>query len=326
MRYKGHKIEKRKDGRYQVRIYINKKQVPIYGRTQEELKQKLRDTLETANVIKLPRGTKMHDYCDQWYRVYKEPSLKRITLKTTKGILENHIKKHVPNININSITPMMLNDALNKISGRPKEYASQYLREMFKRAYEDKVIRIDIHESIAKYVNKREEGVALNKQQRAILIEQCFKLEHGDAVLFYLYTGCRRGEGFRISKTDVHDDFIYIPGTKTDDSKRIVPITKQLRPIVNKFMKGNRKKLLPISDTTLKRTVEELRKMCKFHFKIKDLRTTFGTMCAEAGVSDSVIAKWMGHTTTNTTKKYYIKVLTDFERVNASKIDTYFDT
>ena len=69
-----------------------------------------------------------------------------------------------------------------------------------------------------------------------------------------------------------------------------------------------------------------MEKQSKVKFHIKDLRTTFGTMCAENGISESVIAKWMGHTTTKTTRKYYIKILSDFEKMQASKFDTNFDT
>ena len=49
-------------------------------------------------------------------------------------------------------------------------------------------------------------------------------------------------------------------------------------------------------------------------------------MCAEMGINEPTIAKWMGHTSTKTTRKYYIKILSEFEKEQAKIFDTHFDT
>ena len=324
--YKGHKIEKRNDNRWQVRYYLNKKQYTIYAKTEslciEKLKQQLSKPL-------LPQETKMlfFDYLDKWYKVYKEPKQKRITLKTTKGIIENHIKKYLPNIDIQKITPLIINEALNKISGRPKEYSSQYLREIFRQAYKDQVIKIDIYESITKYRHKREQGTALTKEQRKELTNICNQTQYGQTILFYLYSGCRKGEAFTILKSDIEQNTIHISGTKTDGSNRYIPYFNKLKPIVQQLLAESKTdKLMPIAYKTLSRLVNTLNTKLSFHLKIKDLRTTFGTMCAENNINDNIIAKWLGHTNSSTTKKYYIKVLSDYEKENIAKFDTYFDT
>lgn len=56
---------------------------------------------------------------------------------------------------------------------------------------------------------------------------------------------------------------------------------------------------------------------------VKDLRTTFSTRCKELGVPDEVLAKWLGHTTTHTTQKHYIKVLPDYEKIQAEKLKNF---
>ena len=63
-----------------------------------------------------------------------------------------------------------------------------------------------------------------------------------------------------------------------------------------------------------------------FHFNVKDLRTTFATMCAENGVQQNVIAKWLGHTNVTTTNKYYIKVLNDYEREQIRNLEHKIDS
>lgn len=323
--YKGHKIEKRTDGRYQARFYMSKKQYSVYGKTQEECIKNLKNILKNKTLL-LPKTLTFYEYCNEFINVYKKPNMKALTLKTVLSVFKHHIKPNIPNCDMNKLTPLIINKALTNVNGRMKEYASQYLRELFKQAYKDKVIKIDIYECITKYNHKREQGVALTKEQRETLIKECKNIENGNVILFYLYTGCRLSEAFRITKEDIKETQISIPGTKTELSNRVIPIFKPLKPIINELMKNDGDKIINISPKTIVRRVEELRKKCNFHLRIKDLRTTFGTMLAEAGINDSVIAKWMGHTNTNTTKKYYIKILSEFEYQNANKFDTYFDT
>ncbi len=326
-RLKGHKIEYRKDGRYQARFYVNGEQKTIYGKTKEACYNRLKESLQENKILAITNSKKItfHTYCDMWLKIYKKPKIKPITFKTTFGIVQNHIKKHISNVEISKMTPILINEALTKIDGRPKEYASQYLREIFKQAYLDNLTKTDISAGITKYTHKRKEGTALNQQQRRTLIETCNNFEYGHIFLFYLYTGCRKSEGLKTKISDIGDDYIRIPGTKTTNSDRIIPKFKVLVPILNRMPKSG-KTLFGISEATIKRHLEELIKICKFKFTIKDLRTTFGTMCAETGINEDVIAKWMGHTTTNTTKKYYIKILSDFEKQNANIFDTHFDT
>ena len=53
---------------------------------------------------------------------------------------------------------------------------------------------------------------------------------------------------------------------------------------------------------------------------VKKLRTTFATRMREKGINEEIIAKWLGHTTTNTTRKYYIKIDPTFESEQAKLI------
>ena len=55
-------------------------------------------------------------------------------------------------------------------------------------------------------------------------------------------------------------------------------------------------------------------------------KTTTTPHGAENGINENTIAKWLGHGNPSTTKKYYIDVLSDFEKEQAQKINTIFDT
>lgn len=79
--------------------------------------------------------------------------------------------------------------------------------------------------------------------------------------------------------------------------------------------------VFPLTEDELRGIVERARSALGFYFSIKTLRATFGTMCYELGIRDSIISKWLGHTTIHTTYNYYIKVLDDFERQEILKFN-----
>ena len=322
--YKGIKITKRIDGRWNAKPTLNKKQHTIYGKTQKECYENLKAFFNENKIIKFEKSISFFEYWEFWYKTYKAPFYKEGTLKNYRSVFKNQIKPNFNDGPIKNITALEINLSVKKIvDSRMKEYTTQYLKEFFKQAYKDKRTRYDISDDIIKYHHKRQEGTALSQEQRNILIEKANKLEDGDIYAFYLFTGCRPAEALECTY-DAENDLIHIAGTKTDLSNRYIPVFSQIRHIVEK-RKNNKPYLFNISETTLKRRTNEMRKICNFHFNVKDLRTTFATMCAEKGIAPKVIAKWLGHTTTNTTNKYYIKVLNDYEKEQIKLIDPKFD-
>ena len=188
-------------------------------------------------------------------------------------------------------------------------------------------MKTNISKNFIKYKHNRTEGRSLTKQERQKVISASRKIQNAEIFIFYLFSGARRDELINLKFKDITNETIHIPGTKTNGSDRFIPNFKPLNEIIeNKHYKEN-DLIFPFSSIRqLTYIKEEVEKQSKVKFHIKDLRTTFGTMCAENGISESVIAKWMGHTTTKTTRKYYIKILSDFEKMQASKFDTNFDT
>ncbi len=323
--YKGIKISQRKDNRYQARVPLNGTRKSIYGNTRKECYEKLKVFLST-NKIKIERKITFYEYWDFWYKNYKEPFMKENTLKNYRSVFKNQIKPNFEDKDIKKVSALDLNLLLKKLPNcRMKEYASQYLAEVFKQAYKDRKIPFDFWEDIRKYHHKREEGTALTIEQRKILIEKTKEIKHGKIFLFYLYTGARPGEGLAITPNDIEENFIHIPGTKTDGSDRYIPKFTQVKELL-KDVDLSHKTIFNISEVTLKRERKALCKLCGFDFLTKDLRTTFATMCAEKGIAPRIIAKWLGHTTTNTTNKYYIKVLDSYEKEQIKLIDTNFDS
>ena len=333
MKYKNHKVEKRNDGRWQIRIRENGKQIYCYGKTQEECLAKIKNYYLNKNH-QISKRLKLFEAWQYWFDKYKKHFYKERTLKNIKSVFKNQISKYFDDKYLSEINSLELNLAINSIEQpRMKEFAYQYIKEFLSAMYKEKKIKCDIASEIKPYHSKRKEGKSLTNEERKILIEKSYLIKDGELFRFYLFSGVRPAEIYLIKRTDIEKDFIHIPGTKTEKSDRYIPKFKQLEEIINN-LKTDSEYLFKISDTTKKRRLCELRKLCGFHFNIKDLRTTFATMCAENGIQQNVIAKWLGHSNVSTTNKYYIKVLSDYEKqqiknleINIdSQIDTHFDT
>lgn len=322
--YKGIKITKRTDHRWQARFTNNGERKYIYGNTQKECYDNLKNAL-SFNKIKIAKDISFYNYWQWWYEHYKKPFYKEGTLKNYRSVFNNQIKPNFKDKSIKQISSLEINTFLNNLQNtRMKEYACQYLREIFKQAYKDKKIKFDIWEDIIKYHHKRKDGNALTVEQRKILISKANNTIY-DIFIFYLYTGCRPQEALNVQINDFEKDLLHIKGTKTQGSDRWIPVLQPIKNLYDKYKNISKNTLFDISDTTLKRRRIDFIKICGFHFNTKDLRTTFATMCAEKGISPKIIAKWLGHTTTTTTNKYYIKVLDNYEKEQIKLIDTNFD-
>lgn len=327
-KYKRHKISKRKDGRYSARYTINGKQISVYGKTQKECYLNLKSQIDNLSP-KAKEPTKLHAYIDFWVETYKKATQNETTLRKTKQTIENHIKPNLKNKPIRDFTASEINTFLTNFPNiRKKEDVVIITTGIFQSAFEnDNLLKTNISKNFIKYKHKRNEGRSLTKTERQKIIDSARKIENADIFIFYMFSGARRDELLNLKFKDITNDIIHIPGTKTSGSNRFIPNFKPLKEIIkNKVYKENEKVFPFTSIRQLTYIKEEVEKQSKVKFHIKDLRTTFGTMCAEQGISESVIAKWMGHSTTKTTRKYYIKVLSDFEKQQAQKFDTDFDT
>ena len=325
MKYKGHKIEKRKDGRWQARIRQDGKQHFIYAKSQIECLNKLKELYKEKPKLIKPQ-IKLFEAWEYWYNKYKKPLIREDTLKNIRSVFKNQLSILLENKNLKDINSLDFNLAINKIDKpRMKEYACQYIKDFLKSLYKEKLIKYNISDEIKSFHSVRKEGNSLTIAQRKILVDKSYLIENGEMFRFYLFSGVRPAEIFLIKDTDIEKDFIHIPGTKTEKSDRYIPKFKQLNEVLEK-LKGIKGQLFKISETTRKRRIYELRQLCGFHFNVKDLRTTFATMCAENGVQQNVIAKWLGHTNVTTTNKYYIKVLNDYEREQIRNLEHKIDS
>jgi integrase len=131
-------------------------------------------------------------------------------------------------------------------------------------------------------------------------------------VIFALNTGLRRGEifGLRWSEVDWSRNFIHVINTKTGKS-RIIPLNDATRDVLRQQQKKSQSEFVFVSPRTgarLRNLRNGFGKACEdakvFNFHFHDLRHTFASRLADAGVDAFTIAELMGHSTLEMTKRY----------------------
>ncbi|NCB48777.1 MAG: hypothetical protein EOM55_04095 [Clostridia bacterium] len=321
------KIVKRKDGRYFARFTINGRQKSIYGKTQiqcyENLKQAIKE-MKNNPTQKSYNNIKLYAWLEQWYTTYKVPKLKEGSVYQIRNCIENHIKPHIDNIQLNKIRPIDVNSALNKIaSSRMKKYTYDCYVESLREAYKNQIIRINISEMLEKVIHIREKGRSLTVKERGIFFENTKKIKYGKIFEFMLFSGSRPQGARNLKWQDIKEDKIFINETKSENGPRFIPLFESIKKLLQDIKKNN-EFVFPISEAIIKKNFKKLKNLCGFEFTPKDLRHTFATICGEIGIDDMTLAKWMGHGNPNTTKQYYREVLSDFEIKQAEVLNSMF--
>jgi integrase len=175
-----------------------------------------------------------------------------------------------------------------------------------------------------KWNAKYEPGVRKHTLQQAWKLLQAVEDPERRAHLAYFYgTGGRDSEVGRARPRD-HVNWtagtVFIDGTKTKESTRTIPITPISKPILELAVSG-----LPEGQETYRRwgnRLRDLKAACKRAkvplISFNDMRRSFCTWHWEAGVPNHLLAKYMGHTTTELVDRVYgkpsvegVKALTD---------------
>lgn len=314
----------RKDGRWETRLTIAGKQVTTAcckNKTTaiEKHNKEVREQRQLRKQLIAPTQHTLKSWVVQWFETYKKEKID--SWKNYERTINNHIIPNCPDVKLSKVTEMVITAILNKMpTDRIRRDCYLVFNQSLRTAYVNRLVQWDISAALTKPKVIEGEGQALTTEETNRLLALAKDTKYLPILEWYLVTGCRPRELFYIKLSDVGYDYIRIPGTKTKSSKRIVPIFDKTKELLQMDLSDGTPNLIgAVTYEGLKTFIRRLNDNNGTNFKIKDLRTTFGTRCAEQGISQKVIAKWMGHSKTETTNKYYIKVLDKFEQDEATK-------
>jgi integrase len=131
-----------------------------------------------------------------------------------------------------------------------------------------------------------------------------------DIAIVILQTGMRPNEVYSMRKEDVHPGFIFVPKGKTRFARRNIPLTAEAAEVLERRAKEAKgaclfpSRLNPDKPMTITRSHLTVCRKIGLEFRLYDLRHTFGSRAAMAGVDLPTLKELMGHSSITLTMRY----------------------
>ena len=231
--------------KYRKRFTYLGKRYSVYANTLVDLGQKYADKLaELKTGSKVVSGdTTFREWAEKCIDAYKTGQ-KPITKKKYKNRVECCITRYIGNYTIKSITPMDLQEILNRQEGNSKTQINevyQALRFLFRHALENHLRADDPSLYLEKPAGTHNSRRALTAKERETVIKVGKTDRRYYFYLLMLFCGCRPSEAAECQGRDIVCEdgcyLLHIRGTKTALSDRFVPIPDELLTLIKKTPK-----------------------------------------------------------------------------------------
>ncbi len=295
-----------------------------------------------------------------WLENYIKPSVKIRTYERYTLVVRLHIQDKIGEKDINDLMPTILQTYITEllstgnrktgkglsantvhalISVLQNSLRTAHLLGYAKEYTADKIKRPRLTE-------KQVECFTLSEQKKIEQAVRDSKKEKLYGIILCLYSGLRIGELLALTWSDIdlakgvltvdkscHDskDGIVIDEPKTINSRRLIPIPKQLLPTLKSAKKKSRSDFVvsnngkPISVRSYQRSFELLLKKLKIpHKGFHSLRHTFATRALECGMDIKTLSEILGHKNPTVTLKRYAHSLMEHKAEMMNRLGKLF--
>lgn len=259
-------IYKRADGRWCAAYYAGVKRKFLYGKSQKEVKYKLKALMEEEKEkghLTDTGGLTLQSWVFQYLKDYKVNEIKATTLNTYMTFYRKHIEKsdigemELQEIQTNDLQRYYNRKLKEGLSAKTVRHLSVIIREALTQAVRLKYIRNSPQEGVILPKKEKYEGKTLSQSDVLKLLNNAGGEELYSLIMTAIFTGMRKGEilGLQWKNVDLDNGFIKVEKSlcrvedgvnkkgryrtklvllepKTDTSKRIIPITSQLVDIL----------------------------------------------------------------------------------------------
>lgn len=356
----GKNISQRKDGTYMAR-FINRfgKRQTIYAKTLSEVRTRLRE--EQYEDEKRINVVSSEITLDEWYKIWIN-TCKQGCRATTKSAYETHYKRIQEDLGwrkLCSLNLIVMQDAINKLcSDNARKNSKKILVDMLEKALDTDLLTKNMAKQIVTVLTKEEK-----KERRVLTIRETeMFLEKAQDTIYYnlfvlaLETGMRIGElcALQWSDIDFKNKMLYVNhtlcyfskngkyvfemhDTKTNNGKRIIPLTEKAIKIIRKqmiqkqeiifkgkealdgyenlvFVTRNNK---PVQQFLVQECISAvIRKIQLVNADFENItphafRHTFATRALENGVQVKTLSRLLGHSDIQLTMNLYCHVTED---------------
>ena len=296
------------------------------------------------------------DWLIQWLENYIRMSVKVRTYERYRLIIENHIKDKLGNMELDALTPLVLQSFITELLQRGNKMTDKglsantvnavisviqsslktaHLLGLTKEYTADKIKRPKLKE-------KPVECFSLAEQK---MIEQAIltgKKDKQYGIILCLYSGLRIGELIALQWNDIdfakgvlivskscHDGKggLIIDEPKTVTSRRMIPLPKQLLPILKLWKKRSDSPFVvssngkPVPVRSYQRSFELLLKKLNIpHKGFHSLRHTFATRALECGMDVKTLSEILGHKNPTVTLNRYAHSLMEHKKEMMNKL------
>ena len=285
------------------------------------------------------------DWLIQWLENYIRPSVKVRTYERYRLIIGQHIKDKIGSMELNDLSPFILQQFITELlqSGNRKtgkglsansvNAVISVIQSSLKTAHLLGLTKVYTADKLKrpKLTEKPVECFSLVEQKQ---IEQAIlngKKDKLYGILLCLYSGLRIGELIALQWSDIdfakgvltvskscHDskNGLIIDEPKTSTSRRVIPLPKQLLPLLKGIKKKSDSPFVvsangkPVSVRSYQRSFELLLKKLKIpHKGFHSLRHTFATRALECGMDVKTLSEILGHKNPTVTLNRYVHAL-----------------
>lgn len=317
-------VRKRITGRYNRSYEIryakkpyNNPPITASGTTLEEAKARFIEKLNdyepkddsTPTVPKDFDGFAMY-----WFENFHKRKVSERTYKESVKLYNRHVKSQFNGMKIDKVTPVSLQDFLDKFEDRPKtkDDLHSQLNQIFTAAVKHGLIKINPLGMVFHRQHEREHGQAISKADENKLLSAYSVTPFQMHFAIALYTGLRPNE---YETATIDGEFIKAVNSKRKGGKtafKRIPITPMLRPYLNGVTE--------LKMATYIMLMKRFKKVLPKH-SLYDMRTTFQTRCTECGISDVAIGLFMGNSIGCALKEAYTDVSDEYLLKEGEKLN-----
>lgn len=303
-------IRIRANGLYEARIHFEGKYYSLYERSLKKLNEKVKTKLKALKKGEFEKENyTFKNWYLKWFTETKEPFISKSTAFSIKNTFEKHILPVFKHKKLENIKKSDIQIFLNSFEkSRTKELISTYLKACLTQAFNERVLDFNPFNGVIldKKIKADKTGFYASEQREILNYLKNKDLRLYKIVLLYLCTGCRRNELLSIKHEDVKNGYLFVKGTKTENSKRFLKITKELKDFLLENLEILNHYKEPHSLTRqFNRALTELGIKNK---SIHSLRHSFAMNHYYLGTPAKDVQNWLGHSSIKITMDIYTNI------------------